>query len=111
MQKPAFGNKWLDYHYDYDDPPTQASGSAEPATAADGFRIFKIRDRVPKAPGKWEMIRTAKREKEAAERAKGRTDCCSLCKGLFRSSSQEVGIFVCPKCQSKPKPALDDDVA
>lgn len=53
----------------------------------------------------------AKKAKEAAERAKGRMDFCSVCKETFRSNSTEVGIFVCPKSQSKTKPSMDDDVA
>ena len=106
MRKPAFGNKWLDNHYDYDDPPPQASGPTEQASTPDGFRVFTIKARVPRAPGKWETIRAAKRAKEAAEHAKGRMDFCSVCKESFISNSPEVGIFVCPKCQSKTKPTI-----
>ncbi len=48
----------------------------------------------------------AKKAREAAERAKGRMDLCSVCKESFRSNSPEVGVFVCPKCQSKIKPTI-----
>jgi hypothetical protein len=105
MRKPAFGSKWLDHHYDYDDPPKQASGPAEQAPAPAGFRIVTVRECVSKvrekAPGKWETIRAAKRAKEAAEQAKGRLAICKFCRESFRTTSEEVGICVCPSCRSK----------
>jgi hypothetical protein len=103
MRKPAFGNKWLDQHYDYDDPPTQASGPAEHISAPDGFRVFSVRERAPKPLGKWDIIREAKRKKYATEMAKGRLEICSDCKEFFRSNSPAVGRCVCPSCQNKTK--------
>lgn len=114
MRKAAFGSKWLDYHYDYDDPQKQASGPADAelsalsrflfgASAPDGFRIFTIKERVFKAPEKWLTIQAAECAKEAAEQAKGRMDFCSVCKETFMANSQEVGIFVCPGCRSRSK--------
>ena len=72
-----------------------------------------------RGPGVWVWVEAKgqhapdneRKAREAAERAKGRMDFCSICKESFRSNSPEVGIFVCPKCRSKGKPTTDVDVA
>lgn len=109
MRKPAFGNKWLDYHYDHNDPPTQASGPADQTPVPNGFhgfRIFTVKERVFKArskePGKWETIRATIRAKEKADQAKGRLTICKFCREFFRTTSEEVGVSVCPACSHKP---------
>ena len=124
MRKPAFGSKWLDYHYDYDDPPEQASGSADTElselwelsrfyfgeSAPAGFRIFEIKEHVSQAPErvrqKWKAAEEADRA-IAAERAKGRLEICKFCREFFRTASEEVGVAVCPSCRNRPNTGLE----
>jgi len=46
-----------------------------------------------------------RRARAAARRLRRRLDLCSICREFFRSDSPEVGVFVCPSCQSKIKQA------
>ncbi len=47
----------------------------------------------------WEKMKLLS-EKARADAKRGRLDVCSLCRESFRSTSQEVGIFLCPKCRA-----------
>jgi hypothetical protein len=119
MRKPAFGSKWLDWHYDYDDPPEQASGPADPelvalsqflfgAPAPAGFRIFTAKERdFPHAPRPLadSQAQAVHHTEAAEEQPKPLMQFCSRCQNFYQSSSLESGPFVCPKC--RPNTALE----
>jgi hypothetical protein len=111
MRESALEKEWFDWHYDYNDPPAQASGPAEPPALVDGFRIFSPEERF--SIGEWARKKgqikravkigdqSARRAETEAGRGKGLLHFCSRCRNRYQSNSTEVGVFVCPNCRSK----------
>ena len=51
-----------------------------------------------------EAAEMKRKVREEDERRKGRLEVCGICRELFRSTSPEVGIYMCPSCRSKARP-------
>ncbi|HEU6447757.1 MAG TPA: hypothetical protein VFV23_04895 [Verrucomicrobiae bacterium] len=94
--------KWLDHHYDYDDPPKQKSGpdNRDLIQAGEGSVNKRREQRQKKLKAALEADMSKQAAKEA-ERAKGTLELCRVCKKFFRTPLENVSI--CPTCEAVNK--------